>query len=151
MYIFYLCLLFYRLNFSTAFSTNAVSICHSVGLSSVTRVEMSRRYLIVFGDITATGPRVPSGDEAIVTKDVEDALVAKLHDRMTECRYTSPITTFDLDIQPDDVYDVDIMGNGKEALEKANQELGMWYVQSAFRKLKYASTRDLTYAGNIFV
>ena len=37
-----------RLNFSTAFSTNAVSICHSAGLTSVNRVEQSTRYLIHF-------------------------------------------------------------------------------------------------------
>lgn len=37
---------FCRLNFSTAWSTNAVSICQSAGLSRVTRVELSRRFLI---------------------------------------------------------------------------------------------------------
>lgn len=35
-----------RLAFSTAFSTNAVSICQSCGLDKVTRLERSRRYLI---------------------------------------------------------------------------------------------------------
>ena len=98
-----------------------MSICHSVGLSFVTRVEASRRYLITYGDTIASGD---SG--RTITRDIEDALAATLFDRMTECRYTSPITTFDLDIQPDAVYEVDIMGRGKEALEKANQELGKW-------------------------
>jgi len=37
-----------RLNFSTSFSTNAVSICHSAGLTSVTRIEQSTRYLVHF-------------------------------------------------------------------------------------------------------
>ena len=68
----------------------------------------------------------PGGDTAVVTKAMEDSLVTCLHDRMTECRYASPITTFDLDIQPDAVYDVDVMGKGREALEKANLELGKW-------------------------
>lgn len=40
-----LCYIF-RLNFSTAWSTNAVSICQSAGLTNVTRVELSRRFLI---------------------------------------------------------------------------------------------------------
>lgn len=35
-----------RLNFSTAWSTNTVSICQSAGLTNVTRVELSRRFLI---------------------------------------------------------------------------------------------------------
>jgi phosphoribosylformylglycinamidine synthase len=34
------------LNFSTAFSSNAVSICNSVGLHKVKRLEVSTRYLI---------------------------------------------------------------------------------------------------------
>ena len=37
---------FCRLNFSTAFSTNAVSMFHSVGLMKVTRVEKSMRYML---------------------------------------------------------------------------------------------------------
>jgi len=35
-----------RLNFSTPFSTNAVSIFHAVGIRKITRVERSTRYLI---------------------------------------------------------------------------------------------------------
>ena len=35
-----------RLNFSTPFSSNAVSICHSIGLTFVTRLEVFTRYLI---------------------------------------------------------------------------------------------------------
>ncbi len=37
-----------RLNFTSAFSTNAVSICHSCGLTNVKRIELSRRYLVSF-------------------------------------------------------------------------------------------------------
>ncbi len=37
-----------RLNFSTPFSTNAVSIVSSIGLSSVKRIECSSLYLISF-------------------------------------------------------------------------------------------------------
>lgn len=39
-------LAFFRLNFSTAFSSNAVSICVSIGLTKITRLEVSTRYLI---------------------------------------------------------------------------------------------------------
>ena len=34
-----------RMNFETAYSTNAVSICRSCGLDSIIRLERSRRYL----------------------------------------------------------------------------------------------------------
>lgn len=40
------CLFSCRLNFSTAFSSNAVSICNSIGLYKVKRIEVSTRYLI---------------------------------------------------------------------------------------------------------
>lgn len=40
------CLFCFRLNFSTAFSSNAVSICQKVGITAITRVEVSVRYLI---------------------------------------------------------------------------------------------------------
>lgn len=39
-------LFLFRLNFSTAWSTNTVSICCSAGLTNITRVELSRRFLI---------------------------------------------------------------------------------------------------------
>ena len=35
-----------RMNFSTAWSTNATAICHACGLTQISRIERSRRYLI---------------------------------------------------------------------------------------------------------
>lgn len=43
---------------------------------------------------------------------------------MTECRYVEPLQSFDIQVKPEDVYDVDVMGEGKEALKKANKDLG---------------------------
>lgn len=37
-----------RLSFTSAFSTNAVSICHSCGLTNIKRIELSRRYLFTY-------------------------------------------------------------------------------------------------------
>uniref|UniRef100_A0A9R1SCR3 Phosphoribosylformylglycinamidine synthase n=2 Tax=Cyprinus carpio TaxID=7962 RepID=A0A9R1SCR3_CYPCA len=93
-----------RLNFSTAWSTNAVSICRSTGLSRVTRVELSRRHLIKVSRIR---------------------LICCLYDSMTECIYSQPITSFAVDIRPQEVFEVDILGKGRAALEKANDELGL--------------------------
>uniref|UniRef100_A0A8C2DYW4 Phosphoribosylformylglycinamidine synthase n=1 Tax=Cyprinus carpio TaxID=7962 RepID=A0A8C2DYW4_CYPCA len=94
-----------RLNFSTAWSTNAVSICRSTGLSRVTRVELSRRHLIKDGEM--------------------ERLICCLYDSMTECIYSQPITSFAVDIRPQEVFEVDILGKGRAALEKANDELGL--------------------------
>jgi len=86
-----------RLNFATAWSSNLVSICRAVGLDCVSRVERSRRYL------------VPEG-EAI------EAFIAKRHDRMTECLYPAPLTSFETGIVPEPVYEVDLMTKGPDGL-----------------------------------
>ncbi len=86
-----------RLNFATAWSSNMVSICRAVGLDVVTRVERSRRSL------------VPE-DVAI------DTFIAQNHDRMTECVYAQPLTTFETGIVPEPVYEVDLQSKGPDGL-----------------------------------
>ncbi|XP_074095633.1 phosphoribosylformylglycinamidine synthase [Cotesia typhae] len=98
-----------RLNFSTAFSSNAVSIFKSAGLSHVSRVEKSTRYLV----------DVPESSEDF------GRIVDALHDRMTECRYRSPIETFDHGFRPEPWFEVDILQNGRKALEDVNSKLGL--------------------------
>ena len=86
-----------RLNFATAWSSNLVSICRAIDLIPVTRVERSRRYL--------------------VPEDADrQAFVAAHHDRMTECLYPAPLTTFATGIVPEPVYEVDLLGGGPDAL-----------------------------------
>jgi len=34
------------MNFTTAWSSNAVSVCHACGLDMITRIERSRRFLL---------------------------------------------------------------------------------------------------------
>ncbi|RUS89186.1 hypothetical protein EGW08_003065 [Elysia chlorotica] len=102
-----------RLNFSTALSTNSVAICHSFGFTDIRRIEVSTRYLLTFKE----------GSKP--TEEEENDIVASLHDRMTSCRYTSPLTTFDLNVNTEPVYEVDVIGEGRKALEKANKDLGL--------------------------
>ncbi|XP_026272194.1 phosphoribosylformylglycinamidine synthase [Frankliniella occidentalis] len=103
-----------RLNFSTAFSSNAVSICQKVGLTKVTRVEVSVRYLV---DWEQNGLNFG--------KDLETKLAAVLHDKMTECRYDKPLESFNLGVSPAPWFEVDVMGKGREALEEVNSKLGL--------------------------
>ncbi|MFH1215466.1 MAG: phosphoribosylformylglycinamidine synthase [Pseudomonadota bacterium] len=88
-----------RLNFATAWSSNMVSICRATGLDRVSRVERSRRYEV---------------DEGI---DITSFIEAH-HDRMTECPYPAPLSTFETGIVPESVYDVDLLGKGPEALSE---------------------------------
>lgn len=86
-----------RLNFATAWSSNMVSICKAIGLQTVCRVERSRRYLI---------------DE----QTDRDTFIAQNHDRMTECPYPEPLTTFETGITPEYVYEVDLKAKGPDGL-----------------------------------
>ncbi len=86
-----------RMNFATAWSSNLVSICRAVGLEAVSRVERSRRYLVREG-------------EAI------DAFIARNHDRMTECPYPAPLTSFETGVSPEPVYEVDLKSKGPDGL-----------------------------------
>ncbi|KAL0104733.1 hypothetical protein PUN28_016396 [Cardiocondyla obscurior] len=119
-----------RLNFSTAFSTNVVSICQTVKLNKVTRIEMAIRYRITH--------------KGKLTKEMENTIVEVLGDKMTECRYTKPIETFDHGFRPEKWFEVDVMKNGRRALEEVNSKLGLafddwdldFYTELFHRKLK---------------
>ncbi len=99
-----------RMTFTTAWSTNAVSICHACGVSSIQRIERSRRYLV-------QGQHSPAG--------ATDTFLAALHDRMTECPYPRPLVDFESGISPKPVCSVPVMSEGRAALEKINHELGL--------------------------
>jgi len=86
-----------RMNFATAWSSNLVSICRAIGLDRITRVERSRRYLV-------------PADENL------QQFIAANHDRMTECPYPEPLTTFETGVVPEAVYEVDLKKGGPDAL-----------------------------------
>lgn len=95
-----------RLNFETAYSTNAVAICHTCGIEKVNRIEISRRYLLL-----------PSVDI--------DQFVTTHHDRMTECVYNKPLKSFEIGIEPEKVYAVPLSEEGIEALKEFNLKMGL--------------------------
>ncbi|KAL9680080.1 hypothetical protein QQ045_017955 [Rhodiola kirilowii] len=103
-----------RLSFTTAWSSNAVSICQACGLSEVTRLERSRRYLLY----------VKGGSKALQDQQISE-FSAMVHDRMTECVYSQQLTTFETSAVPDEVRFVPVMEKGRTALEEINQEMGL--------------------------
>ena len=115
-----------RMNFSTAWSTNAVSICHACGLHEIRRIERSRRYLIKM--------RGPFGDEQ------RHAFLEKVHDRMTECHYPEPLVTFETGVQPEATVEIPVVSEGRAALERVNREMGLAF-----------DDWDLDYYTNLFV
>lgn len=119
-----------RMNFTTAWSTNAVSVCHACGLSNVTRVERSRRYKLVGSQKPNNPYNSPLKEGQVrINSELVSLLITRhaslFYDRMTECPYTERLKSFDSGIKPDPVYEVRIMENGREAIEKINRELGL--------------------------
>ncbi|XP_050018574.1 phosphoribosylformylglycinamidine synthase [Alexandromys fortis] len=101
-----------RLNFSTPASSNIVSVCQASGLRAVDRVETTRRYRLLF----AHHP----------TAEMQAISLAALHDRMTEQHYPDPIQSFSPQSIPAPLSgSIDILAEGRLALEKANQDLGL--------------------------
>jgi phosphoribosylformylglycinamidine synthase len=86
-----------RLNFATAWSSNMVSICQATGMTMVSRVERSRRY------------QLAAGQE-------REAFIQAHHDRMTECLYPAPLTSFETGVIPEQVYEVPLQEVGPDAL-----------------------------------
>ena len=99
-----------RLSFTTAWSTNAVAICHACGLTEVTRLERSRRYLL------------------FTTSELQDHQINEfaymVHDRMTECVYSQKLTSFETSIVPEEIRYIPVMERGRKALEEINLEMG---------------------------
>ncbi|MEE4274074.1 MAG: phosphoribosylformylglycinamidine synthase [Thermoanaerobaculales bacterium] len=114
-----------RMSFSTAWSTNAVAVCHACGLEEISRIERSRRFAL---------PALTDAQRA--------AFSAAVHDRMTECLYLDPLTDFAVGVEPRPVTEVPVMEQGRAALEAINAELGLafddWdldYYTALFRKM----------------
>jgi hypothetical protein len=59
-----------------------------------------------------------------------EQLIGGLYDSMTECLYQQSISSFSVDAKPQAVFEVDILGLGRAALQEANDDLGrcVWCV-----------------------
>jgi phosphoribosylformylglycinamidine synthase len=104
-----------RMTFTSAFSSNACSICKACDIP-VERLELSKRYRFVL-----------NGYDGTLSDDAITALKSMLHDRMTEEEYRTPLTTFESGAQAKPVITVPIMEDGRSALEKINAERGLGF------------------------
>lgn len=104
-----------RMNFTTAWSTNAVSICHACGLTKINRIERSRRYKLIIDP----HPLEPLNPQTL------ESFLSLIYDRMTECLYHKPLETFQTGITPEPVKIIPFIEEGKGALIKINNEMGL--------------------------
>jgi phosphoribosylformylglycinamidine synthase len=102
-----------RLNFTTPWSTNAVSVCHNCGLKKIVRIERSRRVLL---------DQVQWGNDSLKT-----SFIAAIHDPMTECLYLEPLTSFEISSAPEPTFLIPLKEQGVQALALLNQTLGLGF------------------------
>jgi phosphoribosylformylglycinamidine synthase len=100
-----------RMNFTTAWSTNAVAICRACGIATIRRIERSRRYAI---DALRS-----------LSEEEQARFLALVHDRMTECPYPTRLETFATGAEPEPVFTVPVLRDGRAALERINREMGL--------------------------
>ena len=104
-----------RMNFTTSWSTNAVSVCRSCGLTKISRIERSRRYKLSAGNDLGTE----------TSKKMTASFLPLVHDRMTECHYPERLLTFETGVRPKPVFTVPLIEEGKDALRRINREMGL--------------------------
>lgn len=102
-----------RMTFTSAFSSNAVSICQACGLDNVIRLERSKRYFIL--------------STSKLSDEATASIKSMLHDRMTEEEYKEPLTSFDAGCETEPVAIIPIMEEGRSALEKINDTKGLGF------------------------
>jgi len=102
-----------RLAFSTAWSSNCVSMCEACGIHSVSRIERSRRYLLV-----SSSP---------LSEEDKTLFASLVHDRMTECVYKTPLETFESDAVAASVTTIPILEQGSAALKALNEDKGLGF------------------------
>lgn len=121
-----------RLNFSTAWSTCAISVCHNIGLKKIQRIERSRRYKLT--------PKI----ENFPTSE----FLNMIHDRMVECPYPEPLKDFSHGITPKPIRLIPVIEQGRKALEEINQELGLgwdeWDIEFYLKLFKDKLKRNPT-------
>lgn len=118
-----------RLSFTTAWSTNAVSICRACGLTEVNRLERSRRYMLF--------AKSPLQEHQI------NEFAAMVHDRMTECVYAQRLTTFKTSVVPEEVQYIPVMEKGRKALEEINEKMGLAFDEQDLQYYTWLFKEDI--------
>jgi len=95
-------------------ASKATDIAHSCGLDAITRIERGVAF------------RVVSRDGALAATD-QDALLPRIHDRMTEsvARQLADASRLFTHVDPRPMMSIDVLGGGRGALCAADRELGL--------------------------
>ena len=129
-----------RLGTISPWASKATDIAHNCGMAHVHRIERGVAYTVVLkGGILGTGFKAPKklGEQEVA------AVAALLHDRMTETvlRNADEAARLFDELEGRPLETVDVIGQGRDALVRANTELGLAmsideidYLHDAFTK-----------------
>lgn len=95
-----------RMTVETPFSSNAVSICMSMGFKNIARIEMAARYLCE-------------------SEEVRREILGHSFDKMTQEIYSKKFDSFGSGVMPEPVRFIPVLEEGIDALKKANKKLGL--------------------------
>jgi len=101
------------MNFTTAWSTNCVSVLRAAEVACVERLERSRRFLVC-----STAP---------LSEEQRARFISIIHDRMTEMVYDKPLASFESGITPKPVRWIPLLKEGRKALEEINKDMGLGF------------------------
>ena len=123
-----------RLNFTTAWSTNAVSILRAAKVSTIPRIEVCSHLachrglccgLIGLVCCTQVSRRYRFETDAEIPPEIKTKIAFALHDKMTEQIYEAPMQSFESTSTPEPVTYVPILAEGRVALDRINREWGL--------------------------
>lgn len=123
-----------RLSRVTPDSTNAISICRAGGLKQITRLEISRRYLL---------RGLPNNLSTHQRKRLHESL----HDRMTESVYPESLLSFETSNTPEPVFCSPILERGPKAIQEFADQMGLAFnpeLVSYLENLCHDMGRNLT-------
>jgi len=113
-----------RQQFTSAWSTNAVSICRAMNVDKVTRIEKSRRYQVRLSESSGSAQKKLKTDQLPLALQ---KLTEIFYDRMTECVYAKGIQSFEIHNEPAKWSTVPVLSQGRKALEELSKEQGLGY------------------------
>ena len=132
-----------RLGTISPWSSKATDIAHICGLTQVARIERGIAYSFSFApdsSLLKTGERLSEAE----LSEFENKAIALIHDRMTEAVFDDVDSAGQLfqKTSPRTLKRVNVLGEGRSALEIANTELGLALAEDEIEYLE-TSFRDL--------
>jgi phosphoribosylformylglycinamidine synthase len=129
-----------RLGTISPWASKATDIAHNCGMAQIHRIERGIAYVVhLKGGLLGTG----IGAHKKLTDTETEAVAGLLHDRMTESvlRHADQASNLFSELEARPLESIDVLGAGKQALDKANTDLGLAMSEDEIDYLHEAFTK----------